>query len=115
MTVNTISKTTRRHFYGAAIVLLFVSCLFAGGFAADQKPTGFPIHGIDLDGMDRSILPGNDFFAYANGTWLKNTSIPDDLDSYGVDMQVYELTSQHWTVSLDFPTCRNSPVTWGAL
>lgn len=39
--------------------------------------------GIDVSGMDRSVKPGDDFFDYANGTWLKNTEIPPDKSSYG--------------------------------
>src|SRR5690606_10964115 len=39
--------------------------------------------GFDVAGMDRSVRPGVDFFAYANGTWAKNTRIPDDQSSYG--------------------------------
>ena len=33
--------------------------------------------------MDRSVPPGDDFFAYANGTWIKTTEIPADRSSYG--------------------------------
>jgi putative endopeptidase len=33
--------------------------------------------------MDRSVQPGDDFFAFANGTWVKNTSIPDDRSTIG--------------------------------
>ena len=33
-------------------------------------------HGVDLAGIDRSVAPGDDFFRYANGTWLKTTEIP---------------------------------------
>jgi putative endopeptidase len=45
-------------------------------------------------GMDTSIRPGDDFFAYANGGWLKNTSIPPDRSSFGVFAQLEELTSK---------------------
>jgi putative endopeptidase len=41
-------------------------------------------HGIDIAGMDRSVAPGDDFFLYANGTWYKNTEIPNDRTSLGV-------------------------------
>ncbi|TVZ38527.1 putative endopeptidase [Alteromonadaceae bacterium 2753L.S.0a.02] len=34
--------------------------------------------GIDLSKMDTSIRPQDDFYLYANGTWLKNTEIPAD-------------------------------------
>lgn len=34
--------------------------------------------------MDTTISPGDDFFAYANGTWIKNNPIPSDEVSYGI-------------------------------
>jgi putative endopeptidase len=40
--------------------------------------------GIDLAGMDRTVAAGDDFFAFANGTWLKTTAIPPDKSSYGI-------------------------------
>jgi putative endopeptidase len=40
--------------------------------------------GFDTAGMDKSVVPGNDFFDYANGTWLKNTPIPADKARYGM-------------------------------
>jgi putative endopeptidase len=39
--------------------------------------------GIDVEGMDTSVAPGQDFFAYANGGWVKATPIPPDRSSYG--------------------------------
>jgi predicted metalloendopeptidase len=33
--------------------------------------------------MDTSVTPGDDFFAYANGNWLKKTAIPDDRATIG--------------------------------
>ena len=41
------------------------------------------VHGIDVAGMDRSVDPGDDFFAYTNGGWLKSTEIPPDRSSFG--------------------------------
>jgi putative endopeptidase len=40
--------------------------------------------GFDSAGMDRSILPGNDFYGFANGTWAKTTPIPADKSNYGM-------------------------------
>lgn len=39
--------------------------------------------GIDLAGMDLSVRPQDDFYAYANGTWLKETEIPADQYGWG--------------------------------
>ena len=41
------------------------------------------IHSVDVEGMNRSTAPGDDFFEYANGAWLKNTEIPGDKSSWG--------------------------------
>ena len=48
--------------------------------------------GIDLDGMDRRVKPGADFFAYTNGAWLKKTEIPSDRASFGTGAIVRERT-----------------------
>ena len=37
-----------------------------------------------LANIDTTISPGNDFFAYANGTWLKANPIPADESSWGI-------------------------------
>src|SRR5262249_50505160 len=35
-------------------------------------------HGVARTGMAPSVAPGDDFFLYANGTWLKDTETPAD-------------------------------------
>jgi len=54
--------------------------------APDPAPTSTKpaTHDIDRASMDTSVAPGDDFFRYANGSWLKNTEIPSDRASYGV-------------------------------
>ena len=39
--------------------------------------------GFDETGMDKTVLPGDNFYEYANGTWAKNTPIPADKSNYG--------------------------------
>ena len=50
--------------------------------------------GLDLAGIDRAVQPGDDFFAYANGTWLKTTEIPADRSGYGTGPALAELTAR---------------------
>jgi len=50
--------------------------------------------GIDLKGIDHSVKPGDDFFHYANGDWVKTTQIPADRSSTGTFLHVYELAEK---------------------
>ncbi len=37
-----------------------------------------PIERFTIENMDRTVDPGTDFYAFANGAWLKKTVIPQD-------------------------------------
>lgn len=39
--------------------------------------------GIATENIDESVKPGDDFYRYVNGIWLKNTEIPADRSNYG--------------------------------
>jgi putative endopeptidase len=39
--------------------------------------------GVDLSAMDTSVKPGDDFFNFVNGKWMKSTVIPPDRSSIG--------------------------------
>lgn len=43
-------------------------------------------------GMDRSVKPGDDFYHYANGVWLKTVAIPDGQTSYDTRALITETT-----------------------
>ncbi len=58
-------------------------------WAAPPTDPGRPV-GIDLSGMDHSVKPGDDFFRYANGDWLKTAKIPADRSSTGTFLKVFE-------------------------
>src|SRR5689334_16181580 len=62
--------------------------------ALAQTDHGSDSAGIDLRGMDRSVKPGDDFFDYANGTWLKQTEIPPDKSAYGAGGILVDLTDR---------------------
>jgi len=56
--------------------------------------TKAPISGIDVQGMDKSVAPGDDFNAYANGGWAKATPIPADKPAYGIFTMLADQTRQ---------------------
>jgi predicted metalloendopeptidase len=64
--------------------------------------------GIDLEGIDRSVAPGDDFFRYANGTWMKTTEIPADRAANGPDAILTDLTSQR-TADLIQEAAKSAP------
>lgn len=70
----------------AAIAMLAVSAPFA-------KDADMP-HGIDLAGIDHAVKPGDDFFDYANGSWIKTNEIPADRSSWGSSAILSELNSK---------------------
>ena len=50
--------------------------------------------GVNLANMDTSVRPGDNFFEFVNGTWLKNTEIPADRSRWGVINELRELNRQ---------------------
>ncbi|MCZ8196364.1 MAG: M13 family metallopeptidase [Flavobacterium sp.] len=58
---------------------LFVGLITVFNTVNAQQKT----HGINLDLMDKSVKPGDDFFRYVNGTWFDKTEIPGDRVRWG--------------------------------
>ena len=50
---------------------------------ADLASPRYGTWGFDVSGMDTSVKPGDDFFAYANGKWAARTEIPSDRTRFG--------------------------------
>ncbi len=48
-----------------------------------EKATHEKDKGIDLENMDTSYVPGDDFYMYATGGWQKGNPIPDENSRYG--------------------------------
>jgi predicted metalloendopeptidase len=85
-------KLPRTIFLGA-IVALTISCSSRSDSRAVSNSAPLP-KGIDAAGMDTSVAPGDDFFAYTNGRWFKSTEIPADKSSYGVISVLIDRTRQ---------------------
>jgi len=68
-----------------ALLLATAACSPAGpgNGSEDAAQTPGAAVGIVAASMDKAASPGDDFFAYANGTWVKNTPIPKDRSNIG--------------------------------
>jgi len=65
-----------------ASTIALAACNTQQGGSASQQGNGNGL-GINPAWMDKSVKPGDDFFSYADGTWVKNTQIPADRASIG--------------------------------
>jgi putative endopeptidase len=74
-----------------------VTCFVAIFVLADDAPPAklkYGTWGFDLSGADTSTKPGDDFFRYANGTWMDKTQIPPDKPGYSLRLAMTDLTEQ---------------------
>jgi len=65
-------------------------------------------HGIATANMDRSVKPGDDFYQYANGDWIKRTEIPPDRAGVGVFNKLDDLSNKN-TAALIAEIAKSNP------
>ncbi|MGC4087919.1 MAG: M13 family metallopeptidase [Polyangiaceae bacterium] len=57
--------------------------------AGPVAPVGSPKSGLSLENRDVAVAPGNDFFGYANGSWLKRYQLKPDEMSFGSFVELH--------------------------
>ena len=89
--------------------------LFEGADVSASSTTAAPTAakrygtwGVDLDGMDRSAKPGDDFYQYANGEWIKRTEIPADRAEVDVFSKLSDLSNKR-TADLIAEIAKSNP------
>jgi putative endopeptidase len=94
-------------------MFLALGCLLLAGCTAAPPPPPPPppappapkaelgSWGVDLSGLDTSVKPGDDFFLYVNGTWVKNAVIPPDRSSAGSFQNLQILSEQRMRTIVD--------------
>jgi len=87
---------------GLAVVPTFLA-LRAQEAAEDQT------HGISLANLDRSVKPGDNFFLYANGDWIKRTEIPPDRAGIGVFTKLDETSNKRTAALIEEAAKSSSP------
>jgi len=65
--------------------------------------------GIATENMDKSVKPGDNFFKYVNGTWLKNTEIPADKSSYGAFTTLRDLSDERVKAIIEEAAAKDAP------
>src|SRR5712691_11274567 len=75
--------------------------------AQDAQKQG--THGIVVANMDRSVKPGDDFYQYANGGWIKRTGIPPDRATVGVFTTLSDLSNKRTAALIAEAAKANAP------
>ena len=81
----------------ARYAALLLAAAAPAAAAPAVAPTATPKYGpwgVDYATMDRSVKPGNDFFGYAEGTWLKTAPIPADKARAGYNYELPDLAER---------------------
>jgi putative endopeptidase len=73
-------------------ILIVILALIAISHA--QQPPQPDHHGINISNMDRSVNPGDDFYEFASGGWIKRTVIPADRAGVGVFSVLADLSNK---------------------
>ena len=73
------------------LALALCPVLFSVRAQETEKPE---THGIAIANMDPAVKPGDDFYLYANGNWIKRTEIPPDRARIGVFTKLDEISSK---------------------
>ena len=68
-------------------LLLFLS--FCTSVIVSEAQTA-QVKYFDSSNFDLTVRPADDFFRYANGGWLKKTTIPASKTSWGTTSMLYE-------------------------
>src|SRR5215831_13565137 len=89
---------TKHHrlFVQALACFVILLPLFAARAEEPAKPSipQTQVHGVNAAYVDRTVRPGDEFFEYANGLWLKTVEIPADRTSIALDTALVEQTNK---------------------
>ncbi len=72
-----------------------VLCLLTFTLAVSAQNAPAPeTHGIAIANIDRSVKPGDDFYRFCNGNWIKRTEIPPDRAEVDVFSKLADLSNK---------------------
>ena len=99
-----------RSFVHRKYLLLWAVLMAFLGAQAQQALT----HGIVVTDMDQSVKPGDDFFEYCDGAWIKRTEIPPDRGSLSVFASLDQESNKRTSALVEESSKSNAPPGSGA-
>jgi endothelin-converting enzyme/putative endopeptidase len=74
--------------------LWILACFALSALAQSQNTPIEEVHGIVVSSIDSSVKPGDDFYHFANGDWIKRAEIPNDRAAVDVWTKLGDLSNQ---------------------
>lgn len=75
--------------------LVFIGIVLAAAVTCCAQTLAIQeIHGIVVSNIDRSVKPGDNFYEFTNGDWIKRTKIPPDRAGVDVFTKLADLSNQ---------------------
>lgn len=90
------------------IITFAVVCALRTGAAYSQTTSGTETHGISVANLDRTVKPGDDFYHFANGDWIKRSEIPADRGEIDVFSKLEDLSNKR-TANLIAEIAKSNP------
>jgi len=73
---------------GLLLIITMVMIMLDGCAEKESKTAAYPP--LDPKNMDTAVAPGDDFFQYANGGWMKANPIPAEFSRFGAFDEIME-------------------------
>jgi putative endopeptidase len=102
-----MTMTLSNSVHAAIIAVTLVALPIRAARAQDAPKSDH--HGIAIANMDRSVNPGDDFYQFANGTWIKRTVIPADRGRVGVFSVLSDLSNKRTADLIEETAKANAP------
>ncbi len=84
--------STRKSLNFVLVLVAIIAFGLLAGYA--QEAPKRETHGINVANMERSVKPGDNWYEYCNGEWIRRTEIPPDRSRIGVFTTLADLSDK---------------------
>ncbi len=94
------------------VAIAAFAATFSGfvGCSKNAEPEKASVAAIDIHNIDSTVAPGDDFFHYASGNWIKNNPIPPEYSRWGAFNELQEQSNDALkTIMEETSATKNAP------
>lgn len=97
------------HSLNSALKCIAICALALAMLANAQPAPKQDNHGISVANMERSVKPGDNFYLYCNGDWIKRTELPPDRARLSVFSALADLADKRTSALIEETAKSNAP------